>query len=166
MKCIICFNNAQPGDEIRSTKCGHCFHKDCIERWLSTKASCPSCRRSVNSPLLELFVDFDDATANQQVDSLSLVYRVNDRLKEKLKKVEKELSKVKKDLNDERNRRHSERKSTSRTTMSVSSSLQYPWGQQQQNNTASVPSQSAYHECIYRSFRSYFNIENSAEFEL
>lgn len=152
MKCMICFNNAQPGDDIRSTMCGHCFHKDCIERWLSANASCPSCRRDVSSPLLELFVDFDDS--NQQSDSLSLIYRVNDRLKEKLKKVEKELSQAKKELNDERNKRHLERRALNRTSVSSVLNMGHHLG-----NQASDRHQSAYHECIYRSFRSYFNIQ-------
>merc|ERR550525_198238 len=33
--CAVCYVNLEPGDAIRRLRpCGHCFHKDCIDRWL------------------------------------------------------------------------------------------------------------------------------------
>jgi len=38
--CSICLNHMH--DDLYSGKCGHCFHKDCIESW--TQLDCPVCR--------------------------------------------------------------------------------------------------------------------------
>jgi hypothetical protein len=39
--CSVCLTQLQTGDSVRKLKCGHCFHKECIDGWLKIKASCP-----------------------------------------------------------------------------------------------------------------------------
>ncbi|KAG1361931.1 putative RING-H2 finger protein ATL72 [Cocos nucifera] len=44
--CPVCLGDYAAGEEVRVLpKCGHMFHKDCIDRWLiSRSSSCPICR--------------------------------------------------------------------------------------------------------------------------
>ncbi|KAF8028121.1 hypothetical protein BT93_E0893 [Corymbia citriodora subsp. variegata] len=45
--CAICLTEFVGGAEIRVLKsCRHGFHDQCIEKWLSSKSSCPTCRSS------------------------------------------------------------------------------------------------------------------------
>ncbi|KAI6706896.1 hypothetical protein NL676_009858 [Syzygium grande] len=46
-ECAICLTEFVGGEEIRVLKgCRHGFHDQCIEKWLSSKSSCPTCRSS------------------------------------------------------------------------------------------------------------------------
>ncbi|XP_010270525.1 PREDICTED: RING-H2 finger protein ATL80 [Nelumbo nucifera] len=44
--CVICLTEFVEGDEIRVLpQCGHAFHVGCIDTWLGSHSSCPSCRQ-------------------------------------------------------------------------------------------------------------------------
>ncbi|XAR61513.1 hypothetical protein NMG60_11015958 [Bertholletia excelsa] len=44
--CAICLAEFVVGDEIRVLpQCGHGFHVGCIDTWLGSHSSCPSCRQ-------------------------------------------------------------------------------------------------------------------------
>ncbi|KAF5740975.1 hypothetical protein HS088_TW11G01057 [Tripterygium wilfordii] len=44
--CAICLAEFVEGDEIRVLpQCGHAFHVSCIDTWLGSHSSCPSCRK-------------------------------------------------------------------------------------------------------------------------
>uniref|UniRef100_A0A2P2Q544 Uncharacterized protein MANES_05G126000 n=1 Tax=Rhizophora mucronata TaxID=61149 RepID=A0A2P2Q544_RHIMU len=44
--CVICLAQFAAGDEIRVLpQCGHGFHVNCIDTWLGSHSSCPSCRQ-------------------------------------------------------------------------------------------------------------------------
>ncbi|KAL8229285.1 hypothetical protein R6Q57_014185 [Mikania cordata] len=44
--CVICLVEYANGDEIRLLPhCGHRFHVGCIDTWLHSHSSCPSCRQ-------------------------------------------------------------------------------------------------------------------------
>lgn len=44
--CAICLSEFTTGDEIRvMPQCGHGFHVCCIDAWLRSHSSCPSCRQ-------------------------------------------------------------------------------------------------------------------------
>ncbi|KAJ0693779.1 putative transcription factor C2H2 family [Helianthus annuus] len=46
--CVICLVEYADGDEIRVLpQCGHGFHIGCIDKWLGSHSSCPSCRQIV-----------------------------------------------------------------------------------------------------------------------
>ncbi|CAN4078574.1 unnamed protein product [Withania somnifera] len=46
VECAICLAEYAVGDEIRVLpQCGHSFHLQCIDTWLGSHSSCPSCRQ-------------------------------------------------------------------------------------------------------------------------
>ncbi|KAL5220421.1 hypothetical protein ABZP36_025134 [Zizania latifolia] len=45
-ECAVCLNAVDEGEMVRQLPgCGHVFHQECIDVWLSSNASCPVCRR-------------------------------------------------------------------------------------------------------------------------
>ncbi|KAM0975097.1 RING-H2 finger protein ATL80-like [Malus sylvestris] len=45
-ECAICLGEFAEGHEIRVLpQCGHVFHVGCIDTWLGSHSSCPSCRQ-------------------------------------------------------------------------------------------------------------------------
>lgn len=45
-ECPICLVEFVQGDEIRILPhCGHVFHVSCVDTWLGSNSSCPSCRQ-------------------------------------------------------------------------------------------------------------------------
>ncbi|XP_010053991.3 RING-H2 finger protein ATL79 [Eucalyptus grandis] len=47
-ECAICLTEFDEGDGIRVlATCSHGFHVECIERWLRSHKSCPTCRSSL-----------------------------------------------------------------------------------------------------------------------
>jgi len=47
--CNICLEDFVNGDDVRKLSCSHCFHKNCVDRWLLQVSSCPICKRDINS---------------------------------------------------------------------------------------------------------------------
>ncbi|KAF2403310.1 hypothetical protein EJ06DRAFT_457765, partial [Trichodelitschia bisporula] len=45
-RCLVCLADYEAADEARRlVKCGHLFHRECIDHWLTTgRNSCPLCR--------------------------------------------------------------------------------------------------------------------------
>ncbi|KAI4356146.1 hypothetical protein L6164_000192 [Bauhinia variegata] len=47
-ECPICLGEFEKGDKVRMLpKCNHAFHVRCIDRWLMSNSSCPTCRHSL-----------------------------------------------------------------------------------------------------------------------
>ncbi|KAJ8512319.1 hypothetical protein OPV22_002753 [Ensete ventricosum] len=47
-ECPICLAEFEEGDELRVLpQCGHGFHVGCVDAWLTSHPSCPSCRRAL-----------------------------------------------------------------------------------------------------------------------
>lgn len=45
--CSICLDNFQTGEGYRTLRCGHDFHKKCIDKWfLEGSQECPMCRKN------------------------------------------------------------------------------------------------------------------------
>ena len=54
MSCSICLDNIEDIDNhknIRKLRCGHMFHKECIDEWLHDHSTCPYCRCYINSSI-------------------------------------------------------------------------------------------------------------------
>ncbi|BAS73796.1 Os01g0690333, partial [Oryza sativa Japonica Group] len=44
-KCVVCLRAVDEGEKVRQiSACGHVFHQECINMWLSSHTSCPVCR--------------------------------------------------------------------------------------------------------------------------
>lgn len=44
-ECVICLSEFAPGERVRVLpKCHHGFHVRCIDKWLNSHSSCPTCR--------------------------------------------------------------------------------------------------------------------------
>ncbi|KAA8531029.1 hypothetical protein F0562_005735 [Nyssa sinensis] len=44
-ECVICLSEFTPGERVRVLpKCNHGFHVWCIDKWLNSHSSCPTCR--------------------------------------------------------------------------------------------------------------------------
>lgn len=47
-ECSICLGEFDDGDKVKVLpKCRHCFHCECVDKWLRTRSSCPLCRNSL-----------------------------------------------------------------------------------------------------------------------
>jgi hypothetical protein len=47
--CAICLSDFADGEIVRVLPvCGHRFHVDCVDRWLLSRCSCPTCRRRLS----------------------------------------------------------------------------------------------------------------------
>jgi E3 ubiquitin-protein ligase ATL10/75/76/77/78 len=46
--CAICLGEFADGEKVRVLpRCGHAFHVPCVDAWLLSRGSCPTCRRPV-----------------------------------------------------------------------------------------------------------------------
>ncbi|KAJ8765710.1 hypothetical protein K2173_014832 [Erythroxylum novogranatense] len=49
-ECAVCLSEFHEGESVRGLRCGHVFHKDCLDKWLQQGfATCPLCRTQVLS---------------------------------------------------------------------------------------------------------------------
>ncbi|WCJ25445.1 RING/U-box superfamily protein [Euphorbia peplus] len=44
LECPICLKEFEVGEEMTMMPCFHCYHGDCIAKWLKNSHQCPSCR--------------------------------------------------------------------------------------------------------------------------
>lgn len=50
--CSICQDNCREGQKLRTiAACGHQYHSECLERWLTYRPLCPLCMRNVSDPI-------------------------------------------------------------------------------------------------------------------
>lgn len=47
--CAICLTDLENGNSMRELVCNHDFHAECLDTWLSKRASCPLCVRVVSA---------------------------------------------------------------------------------------------------------------------
>lgn len=47
MRCLVCLEDFQAGEELKTLPCRHVYHRGCIGRWLRTDNSCPICKKPI-----------------------------------------------------------------------------------------------------------------------
>lgn len=47
--CVICLDEYEPDSELRILRCGHHYHKECVDNWLIEKGSCCLCHQGLAS---------------------------------------------------------------------------------------------------------------------
>ena len=101
VQCSICTDLFEDDGAISALPCGHTFHENCINQWLNSANTCPSCRTPVDRGKIikRLFFDKGD---EEGVDENKLTNE-NNHLKAKLQEKDKEKEAVeeeKKSLQD------------------------------------------------------------------
>ncbi len=50
-ECVICLDDVET--EWRELACHHRYHKQCIENWITVRAKCPMCMKSIKDNKVE-----------------------------------------------------------------------------------------------------------------
>ncbi|KAL0446950.1 UNVERIFIED_CONTAM: putative E3 ubiquitin-protein ligase XERICO [Sesamum latifolium] len=51
IECAVCLCKIDEGDEVRELRCGHFFHRVCLDRWMGCgQGTCPLCRSNLKPP--------------------------------------------------------------------------------------------------------------------
>eukprot|EP01147_Barroeca_monosierra_P000579 gene579-3896_t len=53
-QCAVCLQPFEVGQQARRLPCTHTFHSECIDAWLETAPTCPTCRTNISNQLDEL----------------------------------------------------------------------------------------------------------------
>ena len=46
-KCVVCQYEYKNGENLTKLPCGHIFHSDCVDTWLSGNKICPMCHKEI-----------------------------------------------------------------------------------------------------------------------
>lgn len=46
-KCLVCMEEYQVGDAVRTLPCLHRYHRSCIDEWFGRSSECPICKRDI-----------------------------------------------------------------------------------------------------------------------
>ena len=46
-KCVVCQYDFKNGENVTKLTCGHLFHSDCVDTWLSKNKVCPMCHKEI-----------------------------------------------------------------------------------------------------------------------
>ena len=46
-ECPVCMEKMSTNDIVRTLPCFHRLHRDCIDKWLEYKKTCPICKTSI-----------------------------------------------------------------------------------------------------------------------
>jgi len=111
-ECSICLSDITVNN-LHTTSCGHYFHKDCIQQWITIHNNCPNCRHTfpqIVQPIVPLvrrrppqvvrpifyldIVHRNDRLINILLDTISLFERTNvdqDIIQDVRRRLEREL---------------------------------------------------------------------------
>ena len=52
IECVICLEDMERGQIIRTLSCFHIYHKDCVDIWFNRSSKCPICCRDILEQLV------------------------------------------------------------------------------------------------------------------
>lgn len=65
-ECVICLSEFTLGERVRILpKCNHGFHVRCIDKWLNSHSSCPTCRHCLIEACQKIVGGCDQASSSQ-----------------------------------------------------------------------------------------------------
>ncbi|ONK67478.1 uncharacterized protein A4U43_C05F470 [Asparagus officinalis] len=48
VRCVFCLSCVEEGEEVRELRCGHVFHRECLDGWIEFgRVTCPLCRAAL-----------------------------------------------------------------------------------------------------------------------
>lgn len=56
-KCAICISDFEVGEKKSTLPCMHCFHYNCIEKWIKRQKCCPICKFDISFESLKSSID-------------------------------------------------------------------------------------------------------------
>lgn len=80
-QCSVCLADYQPDERLqRIPPCGHTFHIECIDHWLSKNTTCPLCRVSLLPAPKAVSIEPTDLEAQtaEEDSSLSVQHQAGD----------------------------------------------------------------------------------------
>ena len=60
VKCLVCQHEYQDQERLRRLPCGHVFHAECVDEWLTTHDNCLYCRKCI---VIDDSDDMSDSTS-------------------------------------------------------------------------------------------------------
>jgi Ring finger domain len=85
MNCSICLKSLELREEIVSTQCDHCFHKNCLVVWIRKSETCPNCRERP-MPLRKVFLKYFNTISSKEEQYIKKVINNMENHHEDLKK--------------------------------------------------------------------------------
>ena len=73
--CLICFDTCTHG-EVCTLACGHVYHKECIDRWFERDVTCPTCRRVVRRPKVQVTINPETINIETMIHDIRDMVRV------------------------------------------------------------------------------------------
>ena len=80
--CSICLNNVRNTRSVSKLRCGHSFHRRCIDEWKSRTPTCPECRTLIDKYKVTIKIEnIENAQSNifapsSSIDVLEFVARM------------------------------------------------------------------------------------------
>ncbi|KAJ7394665.1 hypothetical protein OS493_000486 [Desmophyllum pertusum] len=91
-RCNICRETIQ--ESAACCPCGHVYHQECINRWLTQSRTCPTCRQSTSKAVM-LFFDGTDLNSTQVADDVDSLKNCIEDLKSLLNQKDVEINCIK-----------------------------------------------------------------------
>ena len=76
-ECPICYGTMLYPRLTKTLRCGHKFHRKCIDQWTATNSSCPLCRTPIEPELPHHLRTRVSITSNNNINNTNTVNRVN-----------------------------------------------------------------------------------------